>query len=139
MQQKSGDISVLSDGLGLLDVTQSISRWVMDTGIQEGLLTVFIQHTSASLIIQENADPDVLLDLQDFYKKLAPESNQLYRHTAEGLDDMPAHIKSSLTDVSLTIPVLRGDLRLGTWQGIYVFEHRSSPHRRNLALHLIGA
>ena len=138
MQQKSGDISVLSGGLGLMEVTQQISGWVEDAGIQEGLLTVFIQHTSASLTIQENTDPDVLLDLQDFYRKLAPESHQFYRHTAEGLDDMPAHIKSSLTDVSLTIPVLHGKLKLGTWQGIYVFEHRSSPHHRNLALHLIG-
>ncbi|MFT6556289.1 MAG: secondary thiamine-phosphate synthase enzyme [Sneathiella sp.] len=104
----------------------------------EGVLTVFIQHTSASLTIQENADPDVLLDLGSYFDQLAPDNPSLYRHTAEGPDDMPAHIRSSLTDVSLAIPVRDGRLRLGTWQGVYIFEHRTRAHVRNLALHLIG-
>ena len=138
MKQKSGDICISTSGRDLIDVTRQISRWVAQSGISEGVLTVFIQHSSASLTIQENADPDVQLDLQDFYAELVPEGHQLYRHSAEGADDMPAHIKSSLTDVSLTIPILQGALRLGTWQGIYVFEHRARPHHRNLALHIMG-
>ncbi|MEH6495225.1 MAG: secondary thiamine-phosphate synthase enzyme YjbQ [Pseudomonas marincola] len=139
MKQKSGDISVVTQGRGLLDVSAQISRWVRDAGISEGILTIFIQHTSASLTIQENADPDVLLDLQDFFNAQVPEDRHRYRHSAEGLDDMPAHIKSSLTDVSLTIPIYQGVMRLGTWQGIYVFEHRSQSHQRSLALHVLGS
>jgi secondary thiamine-phosphate synthase enzyme len=102
------------------------------------LLTVFIRHTSASLTIQENADPDVIADLNDFFGRIAPEDNRLYRHTIEGADDMPAHIRSALTHTQLSIPVIDGRMSLGTWQGIYVFEHRSSPHRRSVALHLLG-
>jgi secondary thiamine-phosphate synthase enzyme len=101
-------------------------------------LTVFVRHTSASLLIQENADPDVQRDLESFFHRLVPEDNDLYRHTAEGPDDMPAHIKGALTQTQLSIPVSDGRLALGTWQGIYLFEHRRAPHRRELALHLIG-
>jgi len=102
-----------------------------------GLLTLFIQHTSASLVIQENADPDVVLDLADFFERLVPENDARYRHTTEGPDDMPAHIRSALTQTSLSIPVFSGRMALGTWQGIYVFEHRSAPQRRRVVLHLL--
>jgi secondary thiamine-phosphate synthase enzyme len=111
---------------------------VRETGLKTGLLTVFIQHTSASLTIQENADPDVIADLNDHFSRLAPEDNKLYRHTVEGPDDMPAHIRSALTDTQLSIPILDGQPVLGTWQGIYVFEHRTSPHRRKVVLHILG-
>jgi secondary thiamine-phosphate synthase enzyme len=101
-------------------------------------LTLFIRHTSASLTIQENADPDVILDLNDHFERLAPEDNKLYRHTIEGPDDMPAHIRTALTHTQLSIPVTAGRMALGTWQGLYVFEHRSSPHRRSVVMHLMG-
>ena len=106
--------------------------------IQTGLLTVFVQHTSASLTIQENADPDVVRDLADYFERLAPENDPRYRHRDEGPDDMPAHIRSALTQTSLTIPVVNGRMALGTWQGIYLFEHRAAPHRRSVVLHLMG-
>ena len=106
--------------------------------MDEGLLTIFIQHTSASLTIQENADPDVLSDLDDFFSRLVPDDVRLYRHTAEGADDMPSHIRSALTQTQLGIPVERGRLALGTWQGLYLFEHRTRPHRRHVVLHLLG-
>jgi secondary thiamine-phosphate synthase enzyme len=106
--------------------------------LKTGLLTAFIQHTSASLTIQENADPDVIADLNDHFNRLAPEDNKLYRHTVEGPDDMPAHIRAALTDTQLSIPVLDGQPVLGTWQGIYVFEHRASAHRRKVVLHILG-
>lgn len=107
-------------------------------GVREGLLTVFVRHTSASLLIQENADPDVVADLNTFFTRLVTEDNRLYRHTVEGPDDMPAHIRAALTATQLAVPVADGRLTLGTWQGIYLFEHRASPHRRSVALHLIG-
>ncbi len=102
------------------------------------MLTVFVQHTSCSLVIQENADPDVTLDVRDFFERLVPESGEGYRHTAEGPDDMTSHIRSTLTSTSLSIPILRGQLALGTWQGLYVFEHRALPHQRRLVLQLMG-
>ncbi len=138
MRQVSGEIQVSTRGKGLLDTTHQIQRWLSEQSAQEGVLTIFIRHSSASLTIQENADPDVQLDLADYFERIAPESWELYRHNSEGLDDMPAHIRSALTDVSLTIPVLDGRMRLGTWQGIYVFEHRASPHIRKLALNFMG-
>ena len=107
-------------------------------GLRSGLLTAFVQHTSASLVIQENADPDVVRDLNDFFTRLAPEDSGVYRHTIEGPDDMPAHIRAALTQTHLSIPVNEGRLALGTWQGIYLFEHRSANHRRNVVLHLMG-
>ena len=107
-------------------------------GVQDGLLTIFVQHTSASLVIQENADPDVVLDLADYFERLAPENDPRYRHTTEGSDDMPAHIRAALTQTSLSIPVVAGRMTLGTWQGIYLFEHRSAAYRRNVVLQLLG-
>ena len=138
MRQWTHALTVETRGKGLYECTAQIDAWVRKCGAASGLLTVFIQHTSASLTIQENADPDVIADLNDHFARLAPEDNRLYRHTAEGADDMPAHIRSALTGVQLSIPVAGGGLALGTWQGIYVFEHRASSHRRRLVLHLIG-
>lgn len=131
-------VEVKTSGQGLFEITGEISSWLAKGSIADGLLTVFCRHTSASLTIQENADPDVVLDLNDFYKKLVSEDPSLYRHCSEGIDDMPAHIKSSLTDVSLSIPVGDRRMMLGTWQGVYLFEHRARAHRREVVLHLIG-
>jgi secondary thiamine-phosphate synthase enzyme len=125
-------------GKGLYEITAEIRKWLGGVSIRGGLLTVFIQHTSASLTIQENADPDVVHDLNAFFGRIAPEDNRLYRHTVEGPDDMPAHIRAALTLTQVSIPVESGRLSLGTWQGVYVFEHRSVPHYRSVLLHLIG-
>ena len=138
MKQAQDTITVGTRGQGLHEVTAEIADWVARQGMDTGLLTVFCRHTSASLTIQENADADVRRDLEAFFKKLVKEDPSLYRHTTEGPDDMPAHIRSALTDVSLTIPVSGGRLGLGTWQGIYLFEHRARPHERRLILHLAG-
>lgn len=131
-------VTVGTRGQGLYDVTPEVSGWVARQGIRTGLLTVFCRHTSASLTIQENADPDVLRDLQTFFARLVREDPSLYRHTDEGPDDMPAHIRSALTGAHLSIPVSDGRAVLGTWQGIYLFEHRVQPHTRRIVLHLIG-
>ena len=120
------------------EITADIARWVERQHIALGLLTVYIQHTSASLLIQENASPDVRHDLDAFLRRIVPEDMSLYRHNNEGPDDMPAHIKSALTQTQLTIPVTDGRLQLGFWQGIFLFEHRASPHQRSLVLTLIG-
>jgi len=120
------------------EITGEVMGWVKRQGIERGLLTVFIPHTSASLSIQENYSPDVLRDLAAFLARLAPEEPALYRHNDEGPDDMPAHLKSALTQVQLTIPVTGGEIQLGTWQGIFLLEHRAAPHRRDLVLTLIG-
>lgn len=112
--------------------------WFRGRSVETGLLTVFVRHTSASLTIQENADPDVVHDLENFFSRLVSEDPSLYRHTMEGPDDMPAHIRSALTTTQLTIPVVSGGLALGTWQGVYLFEHRRRPHRRHVVLHLLG-
>lgn len=138
LRQIQNSLTLRTSGQGLYDVTREIAAWIAETGISDGLLTVFCRHTSASLTIQENADPDVRHDLEDFFKKLAPEGPRLYRHTTEGPDDMPAHIRSALTDVQLSIPVTGGRMALGTWQGIYLFEHRAHAQDRELALHLVG-
>jgi secondary thiamine-phosphate synthase enzyme len=131
-------IEVQTEGKGLYEITDRIAGWVSAQGVRTGLLTVFLQHTSASLVIQENADPDVVLDLNDFFERLVPEDVRLYRHTAEGPDDMTSHIRAALTPTQLSIPVERGRMALGTWQGIYVFEHRAHAHRRSVVAHLIG-
>ncbi len=128
----------LDGGAGLTEITGEIAAWLREQAVESGLLTVFIRHTSASLLIQENADPDVMRDLDDFFTRIAPEDNALYRHTAEGPDDMPAHIRAALTSSQLSIPVAAGHMALGTWQGIYVFEHRHGRFSRDLALHLLG-
>jgi secondary thiamine-phosphate synthase enzyme len=138
MKQFTHALHVATRGKGLYDFTREVETWLRGVEVSTGLLTVFIQHTSASLTIQENADPDVVLDLNDFFSRLVPEDNRLYRHTSEGPDDMPAHIRSALTQVQLSIPVTGGHMALGTWQGLYVFEHRSAPTRRRVVLHLLG-
>ena len=131
-------IQIETRGKGLYEFTDSLETWVAAQAVQTGLLTAFIQHTSASLTIQENADPDVVYDLNQFFGRLAPEDNRLYRHTVDGPDDMPAHIRAALTLTQLSIPVDHGRLALGTRQGGYVFEHRARPHRRAVVLHLFG-
>ena len=142
MKQANGELRVATRGKGFYDVTRDIRKWVAAQAIQNGLLTVFIRHTSASLTIQENADPDVRRDLGEFFELLVPESTaqspQRYRHTTEGPDDMPAHIRATLTSTSVSIPVQGGAIGLGTWQAIYVFEHRSDPEVRHILLHILG-
>jgi secondary thiamine-phosphate synthase enzyme len=138
VSQHTHELQIATRGKGFYPFTRDVAKWVASTGVTTGLLTLFVQHTSASLAIQENADPDVVRDLADYFERLAPENDPQYRHTTEGPDDMPAHIRSVLTNVSLTIPVVNGRMTLGTWQGIYLFEHRTDPHRRSVTLHLMG-
>jgi secondary thiamine-phosphate synthase enzyme len=138
VKQFTHRLIVPTRGKGLYEFTDSIAAWQREQAVHIGLLTVFVQHTSASLTIQENADPDVVHDLIAFFDRLAPEDNRLYVHFVEGPDDMPAHIRAALTATQLAIPLVEGRLALGTWQGVYLFEHRSSPHRRNVVLHLLG-
>ena len=138
MRQFTRRVTVATRGKGLYEFTGEVAGWVAECGIRTGLLTLFVQHTSASLVIQENADPDVVADLNTFFSRLVPEDTRLYRHTIEGPDDMPAHIRAALTATQLSIPVVEGRLGLGTWQGIYLFEHRAAPHRRSVILHLAG-
>ena len=139
MRQAETTLVVPTKGQDLYEVTSDVAHWAHAQDMDCGLLTLFCRHTSASLTIQENADPDVRLDLKSFFSKLVAEDPQLYRHTQEGPDDMPAHIRAALTDVSLQIPLIEGRLALGTWQGIYLFEHRHAPQRRKVVLHLLGA
>ena len=138
MIQHVREISVSTRGKGLYEFTDEVERWLAGCSVSTGLVTLFIRHTSASLTVQENADPDVVHDLRNFFERIAPEDNHLYRHTVEGPDDMPAHIRAALTATQLSVPVSNGRLVLGTWQGLYVFEHRSAAHRRNVVLHFIG-
>ena len=138
MRQAETRIRIETRGKGLVDVTKRVEAWLGEQRISTGLLTAFLRHTSASLVIQENADPTVLADLEAFFAKLAPEGSGLYRHDDEGPDDMPAHLKTALTGTSLGVPVSGGRLVLGTWQAIYLFEHRSRPHVRELHLHVLG-
>ena len=138
MRQVAQEIAVRTPGAGLTEITREVADWLADSGARDGLLTLFIRHTSASLTIQENADPDVQVDLKTYFEKLVRDGDPDFIHRAEGPDDMSAHIRTSLTDVSLTIPVLGARMRLGTWQGVYVFEHRTSPHHRRLALNFMG-
>lgn len=128
--------TVRTPGQGLHEITDRVARVVQDSGVEEGLCTVFIRHTSASLTIQENADPSAKADLEAWLNRLVPENDRLYTHTFEGPDDMPSHIKAILTNVSLSIPVLGCRLTLGTWQGIYLWEHRRSPHTREIVVHV---
>ncbi|HEY4042068.1 MAG TPA: secondary thiamine-phosphate synthase enzyme YjbQ [Rhodopila sp.] len=137
MRQAIHTLHVSTASQALHDVTRPVRAWVADQAIATGLLTIWCQHTSASLIVQENADPDVQADLLDFFRRTVPEAAR-YRHTTEGPDDMPAHIKAALTQTSLSIPVQHGAPVLGTWQAIYLFEHRAEPQRRSLILHLLG-
>jgi secondary thiamine-phosphate synthase enzyme len=129
---------VRTERQGLLDLTDDIARWVAAQGMDEGLLTIFCRHTSASLLIQENAAPEVRHDIERYFARVAPEDPSAYTHNDEGADDMPAHLRTALTHVQLSIPLIAGRLALGTWQGVYLFEHRRRPHHRILALHLFG-
>lgn len=138
MRQALGELEVPTGGQGLIDVTDRVEAWVQGSGIVTGLLTLFVRHTSASLLIQENAAPAARRDLERYFARIAPESDA-YEHDDEGADDMPAHLRAALTATSLSIPVADGRTMLGTWQGIYLFEHRRAPHRRHVALHLIGS
>jgi secondary thiamine-phosphate synthase enzyme len=137
MRQATTMLTIATDRQGLIEVTDRITGWVADQDMREGLLTVFCRHTSASLLIQENAAPAARRDLECYFARIAPESAD-YEHDDEGPDDMPAHLRAALTNTQLTIPLIDGQLALGTWQGIYLFEHRRRPHRRTLALHLIA-
>ncbi|MGE0213482.1 MAG: secondary thiamine-phosphate synthase enzyme YjbQ [Parvibaculaceae bacterium] len=138
LAQAMGSLAVSTRPRGFHDITQPLARWLAERGAADGLLTLFIRHTSASLLIQENADPDVQRDLKDALARLAPASES-YRHSLEGSDDMPAHIKSTLTATNLAIPVRDGRLRLGTWQAVYVVEHRNQAYRREIELHFSGS
>jgi secondary thiamine-phosphate synthase enzyme len=138
MRQAFDQLFLTTDGQRLYSIADQVESWVARQGIREGLLTVYLHHTSASLLIQENADPDVLRDLNDFFRRIVPEETRHYRHTQEGPDDMPAHIRAALTTTHLSIPVTGGRPDLGRWQGIFLFEHRTRPHERRITLHLIG-
>ncbi len=138
MRQATGFLTIDTRRQGLLDISDVVRRWVADQEMRDGLLTIFCRHTSASLLIQENAAPEVRTDLEAYFARLAPESAD-YLHDDEGPDDMPAHLRTALTQVQLSIPVIDGEMALGTWQGIYLFEHRRRAHRRSLALHIAGA
>lgn len=137
MRQATHTFAISTPGRGLHDFTREVRAWAEGQGMTTGLLTLFCRHTSCSLLIQENADPDVKTDLLAAFDRLAPEGRH-YVHDAEGPDDMPAHIRTALTGVNLSIPLMNGRLALGTWQGVYLFEHRRAPHRREVAAHLIG-
>ena len=137
LKQSVHKLEISTRGQGLYEFTSSLSEWVSQQEIETGLLTVFCRHTSVSLLIQENADPTVRVDIKNYFDRLAPES-AAYIHNYEGDDDMPAHLKTALTSVQLSIPVMNGRMALGTWQGVYLFEHRAQRHRREIVLHLIG-
>jgi len=138
VRQAQREFVIETHGPGLYEFTAEVERWLREVGLKQGLLTLFCRHTSASLLIQENADPDVVHDLAAFFSRLAAPDGRLYRHTIEGPDDMPAHIRAALTPASLTIPVVDGRAALGAWQGIYLFEHRQRPHRRHMLGHVVG-
>lgn len=138
MKQAFETLAVATRGPGLYPFTDEARKFLRKVALADGLLTCFARHTSASLLIQENADPDVLADLEDFMRRIVSRDPKVYRHTAEGPDDMPSHIRSALTQSSLSIPFRAGKLALGIWQGLYVFEHRDAPHRREVLLHAMG-
>lgn len=138
LRQIQNDLVVRTEGRGLYPVTDPVQAIVGRSGLAQGLAVLHLQHTSASLLIQENADPDVRSDLDRFFERLVPDGDSLFMHTAEGDDDMPAHVRTALTAVNLSLPFSRGTLALGTWQGIYLWEHRKIPHRRRIMIHLVG-
>jgi secondary thiamine-phosphate synthase enzyme len=138
LQQRLFTLTVATRGRGFTEITRDIQAHVREAGFTTGLCTILLRHTSASLLIQENADPDVRRDFDRFFTRLVPDGDPLFDHTAEGDDDMPAHVRTALTTVSLGIPIGEARLCLGTWQGIYVWEHRQAPHRRTLAVHILG-
>jgi secondary thiamine-phosphate synthase enzyme len=138
LEQAIETLTVRTRGRGFYEITREVQALVRAAGVATGLCTVHLQHTSASLLIQENADPDVRRDFDRFFARLVPDGDPLFVHTAEGDDDMPAHIRTALTAVNLSIPIARGRLALGTWQGIYVWEHRTAPHTRSVVVHVMG-
>ena len=138
MRQAVHEIKIATRGRGFYEFTHEVQAWISQNRFQTGLVTLQVRHTSASLLIQENADPDVRRDLETFFSRLVPDGDANFIHTAEGEDDMPAHVRAALTPVNLSIPIVQGRLALGTWQGIYLWEHRHAPHQRRIALHCIG-
>ena len=138
LRQSFHELKLATDGRGLYDFTDEVEAWITKGSFENGLVTLHLRHTSASLLIQENADPDVRADLERFFKRLVPDGDSIFSHTCEGPDDMPAHIRTALTTVNLSLPLREGRLVLGTWQGIYLWEHRRAPHLRSVALHFIG-
>lgn len=138
LRQSFHELTIATRGRGLYDFTDEIEAWVAKGKFQNGLVTLHLRHTSASLLIQENADPDVRTDLENFFKRLVPDGDRIFIHTCEGDDDMPAHVRTALTAVNLSLPLQNGRLALGTWQGIYLWEHRRAAHSRHVALHYIG-
>lgn len=138
MRQAQHTLAISCRGRGLYEFTDRTVEWVRASGIRDGLLTLFCRHTSASLLVQENADPEVRRDLERFFSRLVPDGDPMFEHVLEGADDMPAHVRAALTQCQLSIPVSGGRLGLGTWQGIYLYEHRLEPHRREIVLHLLG-
>lgn len=138
MRQASTELEFSTSRQGLMEITREVIDWTMGQGFEQGLLTLFCRHTSASLLIQENAAREVRTDLERYFARIAPEDPKAYAHDDEGPDDMPAHLRTALTAVQLSIPLIAGQLALGTWQGIYLFEHRRRPHRRSIAVHLLG-
>jgi secondary thiamine-phosphate synthase enzyme len=138
LRQGLHEFAVTTRGRGFYEITRTVSAWVRESDVRNGLLTLHLRHTSASLLIQENADPEVRRDLERFFSRLVPDGDPLFLHTAEGEDDMPAHVRTALTAVNLGIPIVEGELALGTWQGIYLWEHREHPHSRRIAAHFVG-
>jgi secondary thiamine-phosphate synthase enzyme len=138
LRQSFHELTLTTRGRGLVEFTDQVERWLAENEFRDGLLTIHLRHTSASLLIQENADPDVRRDLEAFFQRLVPDGDSLFLHTTEGDDDMPAHVRTALTTVNLSIPVRAGQMALGTWQGIYLWEHRRRSHTRRVALHFIG-
>ena len=138
MKQLSQTLAIPTSGRHFYDVTQKVLDWAEQSNFKEGLLTLYVQHTSASLLINENYDPDVLVDLESFFERLVPDGDPLFIHTAEGQDDMPAHIRTALTQTSLSIPIKEGKVALGQWQGIFLYEHRYQSHERRILMHVIG-
>jgi secondary thiamine-phosphate synthase enzyme len=138
LRQQTDEIEIPTRGRGFYEITERVRELVRRAALTTGLATLHIQHTSASLLIQENADPEVRRDLERFFNRLVPDGDRLFEHSAEGEDDMPAHVRTALTSVNLSIPIAGGQLVLGTWQGIYVWEHRKRPHHRSVVIHLLG-
>ena len=138
MRQEQGELRIQTRGRGLYEITDAVAAWLAEHGLRRGLLTLLIRHTSASLLVQENADPEVLRDLERFFARLVPDGDPSFHHTAEGPDDMPSHVRAALTQVSLSIPVDEGAVRLGVWQGIFVYEHRHAAHQRQIAAQFLG-
>lgn len=137
-RQAFHELAVVTRGRGLYEFTREVEQWIEQNKFRDGLLTIFLQHTSASLLIQENASPDVQSDFERFFERLVPDGDEIFEHTLEGEDDMPAHVRTALTTVNLGIPVRNGEMTLGTWQGIFLWEHRTRGHSRRVALHFIG-